>query len=75
MDSRKNLAGITFAIAALFILSSCDVLSPRDTSSLKASGVVEIMEVSISAKIGGQGIQCLCRRRIIRRCGRSTLQH
>jgi HlyD family secretion protein len=54
MHSRKYLVGITLIIAALLMLSGCDVLSPSDTSTLKASGVVEIMEVSISAEIGGR---------------------
>ncbi len=54
MHSRKYLVGITLIITALLMLSGCDVLSPSDTSTLKASGVVEIMEVSISAEIGGR---------------------
>ncbi len=54
MRFGKHLLGITLIVAALLMLSGCDVLSPSDTSTLKASGVVEIMEVSISAEIGGK---------------------
>lgn len=54
MHFRKNLIKITLLFGALLVLSACDVLSPSDTSGLRASGVVEIMEISISAEIGGR---------------------
>lgn len=54
MHFRKNLIKITLLFGALLVLSACDVLSPSDTPGLRASGVVEIMEISISAEIGGR---------------------
>ena len=54
MHFCKNLIKITLLFGALLVLSACDVLSPSDTSGLRASGVVEIMEISISAEIGGR---------------------
>ena len=54
MHFRKNLIKITLLFGALLVLCACDVLSPSDTSGLRASGVVEIMEISISAEIGGR---------------------
>ena len=54
MRFRKHLVKITILLGALLALSACDVLSPNDPLSIKASGVVEIMEISISAEIGGR---------------------
>jgi HlyD family secretion protein len=54
MRSRTFMLGMTLIITALFILSGCDALSQTEPSTLKASGVVEIMEISISAEIGGR---------------------
>jgi HlyD family secretion protein len=54
MRIRKHLVRVTLTLIALLALNACDVLTPDDTSTLKASGVVEIMEISISAEIGGR---------------------
>jgi HlyD family secretion protein len=54
MRFRKHLVRVTLTLIALLALNACDVLTPDDTSTLKASGVVEIMEISISAEIGGR---------------------
>ena len=54
MRFHKQLARIVLLMSALLVLSACEMLSPDDTSSIKASGVVEIMEISISAEIGGR---------------------
>jgi HlyD family secretion protein len=54
MHSRTFMVGMTLIITALFMLSGCDALSQNEPSTLKASGVVEIMEISISAEIGGR---------------------
>lgn len=54
MHIRKYLVMTTILLGVLLALSACDVLSPNDTLSIKASGVVEIMEISISAELGGR---------------------
>jgi multidrug resistance efflux pump len=41
-------------IAVLSTLAACEAISPADDQELKASGVVEILETSISAEIGGR---------------------
>ncbi|MGB2896945.1 MAG: HlyD family efflux transporter periplasmic adaptor subunit [Anaerolineales bacterium] len=54
MRNGKHLFGINILIIAVLVLSGCDVLTKGDAPALKASGVVEIMNVSISAEIGGR---------------------
>lgn len=54
MRFGKHSLGITILIFAVLALSGCDVLTQSESPALKASGVVEIMEVSISAEIGGR---------------------
>lgn len=54
MLTRQHLVKTTLLLSVLLALSACDVLSANDTSSLTASGVVEIMEISIAAEIGGK---------------------
>lgn len=41
-------------LSSILFLSGCELLSPNEDPSLRASGVVEIMEISISAEIGGR---------------------
>jgi len=54
MRYGKHSLGITILIIAVLALSGCDVFTQSESPALKASGVVEIMEVSISAEIGGR---------------------
>jgi multidrug resistance efflux pump len=54
MRSGKFTLGITIISVVLLSLSSCDVLTQSESPALKASGEVEIMEISISAEIGGR---------------------
>lgn len=54
MRFGKHSLGIIIMIVMLLSLSGCDVLTQSDSPALKASGVVEIMEISISTEIGGR---------------------
>ena len=54
MRYRKHPLGITALLIVAFMLSSCAALTQSESPTLKASGVVEIMEVMISAEIGGR---------------------
>lgn len=50
--TRTAAIGLLFTLA--FVINACDVLSPGDAESLRASGVVEVVEVSVSAEFGGR---------------------
>lgn len=54
MGSRRQISRFGLFLTVLLALSACEALSSTDTSALKASGVVEIMEVSVSSEIGGR---------------------
>jgi multidrug resistance efflux pump len=54
MRTYKHFIFIKMLLSISLVLSSCDVLSSNEAPALKASGVVEIMEVSISAELGGR---------------------
>ncbi len=54
MHARTMFQRMILLIAVLSILTACEVISPADDQELKASGVVEILEITISAKIGGR---------------------
>jgi multidrug resistance efflux pump len=53
MRIRKHILGLGIVIAAL-LLNGCDALGTSQENILKASGVVEIMEISIAAELGGR---------------------
>jgi HlyD family secretion protein len=54
MRSHNKFLMLSMILITLLMLSSCDMLTQNDVEMLKASGIVEIMEVSISAEIGGK---------------------
>ena len=52
--SKKKLNRILGILSiATILISSCDVLMPQEETGIKASGVVEAEEISVSAEIGG----------------------
>jgi multidrug resistance efflux pump len=53
MRIRKRAFGMAIVMTAL-LLNGCDALGTSQENSLEASGVVEIMEVSIAAELGGR---------------------
>jgi HlyD family secretion protein len=53
MRSREwTLSGLVLLAAVL--LAGCDLLMQADPGALKASGVVEVLEISVSAEMGGR---------------------
>jgi HlyD family secretion protein len=54
MQAYRKSIWISFLLIALLTLNGCDVLTQSSQESLTASGVVEVVEVAVSAEIGGR---------------------
>lgn len=53
MSKQKMKLFLGLLIAAAVLVTGCDVLMPETEDGIKASGVVEAEEISVSAEIGG----------------------
>ncbi len=57
MRSNKLLLKYLLVLVTIILLAGCAGIVQKDAAVLKASGVVEIMEVAVSAEIGGRVVE------------------